>query len=248
MKESMRRNGFTILEVILSLAILMTLSMFAVQAIRNGLDMRDALSERSRVTQRLAVAMDMIVKDLGHVFIINTRDVRLNPGSRVTKGILRIKAESGKGFELALTTMTHRAINANSHESDQSYVVYKLVPNKDNPDITDLYRGETKVLPENFREEIPMKAIARNIKGMAFQMWTGEKWDKDRWDTESSDWRNRLPQMVMVELEAWDQDFRGTEKEGVTDGATSKLNTVVFIEAAYNYKELKERSGSIKYY
>jgi type II secretory pathway pseudopilin PulG len=243
-----RQQGFTILEMVMTLVVLMVLCVFATQAIKGGLDMRDALSQQSRVTQRLAIVMQRMAQDLEHAFIYNTKEVsKLNTGLRTTKAVFRIRLE-GKSHELALTTLTHRPVSANSHESDQTYAVYRLQQSKEFPDLTDLYRGETKVLPENFREEIGMKLFAKNIKSLNLQMWTGERWDKDRWDTESSDWRNRLPQMVSIEIEGWDGNPEQHSGENVADLPTSRLNTVVFLESAFNFKELKDPPKTPKYY
>ena len=109
-----------------------------------------------------------------------------------------------------------------------------------------LHRGETKVIPESLREEIPLKPLAKNIKALTFKMWTGDRWDPDRWDTDSADWRNHLPHMVMIEIEGWEKELSG--EDNAVEAGTAKLNTVVFIEQAYNFKELKDRSKTVKWY
>lgn len=244
------QSGFTLLEVIMSITILLSISLAATQMIRTSINMREAISESSQVNHRLAVVMQRVVADIQHSFLISTLRPEYNFGGRATKATFKMKRGSGDNTELALTTMNHEAVMANSHQSDQSYVLYRLEEDKYNRDVMNLYRGETKVLPTSFSEDPPMMLFARNIKSFKVYPWTGETWEKDRWDTDRADWRNMLPQMVMVEVEAYEEENQAESGrlDAGRDKPTVRMNTVVYLPQSYGMKEPKERSKSLKWY
>lgn len=248
MNKEYRSNeeGFTLLEVILTIVILLTLSVAATNMIRGSLNMKTALSQSAKVTQRLSVTMDRVVTDLTHSFIVNTKAAELNWAERETKTIFKVKM-SGESSELYLTTMTHRSLRANSYETDQTYVVYKLEEDKKISGRTNLYRGETKVLPENFRDEIPMELLAKDIKEFKIEPWTGDGWSKDGWNSNRSEHRNMLPRMVRVTIIGWEEEVLEGDNPETYDDITTKLITSVFIPKAIGMKQLKDPVSSPSY-
>ena len=240
--------GFTILEVVLSISILLTLSIAATTVIRNSLSMRAALANQGEYTHKMSMAMQKIADDLAHVFIIDTKRAELNPGGRRTKALFRVKRD-GETYGLKMTVMNHQPRLKNSHESDQALVVYEVKPDETSiHGKTSLYRGETKVIPEDGEEEIPMAKMAEGIKSLKVWCWDGQKWSDDSWDTTRSDWRNKLPHMIKIELEAYETPLgEAEEAEQGTEPPTSKLSTVVYLDTTYGTPELKQRNTSPKW-
>lgn len=242
------QRGFTLLEVVLSISILLTVSVAATQMIKTSINMREGISAKAKINHRMTVAMQKVVNDLTHAYIISTVRAEFKPEARATKTTFKTKRGNGDNTELALTTTTHRALLANSYESDQTYVVYRLQEDQNNRDVVNLMRGETKVLPQSFNEDPPMTMLARNIKSFKVWPWTGEAWEKERWDTDRSEHRNMLPQMVMVEIEAYDDDPEEGDRVDGKERPTVKMSSVVYLPRAYGMKEPKERPKTIKWY
>lgn len=247
MKPSNR--GFTLLEVIIALSILLTIGVASTTMLRNSINMRQAISEKAKVAHRVNLAMQKVTYDLQHAYIISTLRTEFNIGGRATKTVFRVKRTLGDSSELSLTTMTHKPFSANSFESDETYVVYRLQEDKNQKDLYNLWRGETKVLPDSFSEDIPMQVLAKNIKTFKVWPWNGDSWEKDRWDTDRSDWRNKLPSMVLVEIEAYDDDPQEDERiDNSADRPVVKTSTIVAIPRSYGTKEPKEGSKTIRWY
>lgn len=239
--------GFSLLEVILSISILLTLSVATTSMMKDSIAMRTELSKNSKTTHRLRVSMDRVENDLKHAYIINTQKQELNATNRTTSAIFKITQE-GDNSQLAVTTFTHQALLKNAHESDATYVVYKLMADKDAGGMQNLYRGETKVLPQDFKDEPQMRLIARAVKGFRVRAWTGDSWSKDQWDSSRSDWRNLLPQMVEVQIEGYEDDMEGST-EGPSDSApTAVVKTVVYLPRSFGMKELKQRTNTPRWY
>ena len=233
------QSGFTLLEVIMTITILLTLTIAATTAIRNSIDIRQGLSSQVTISHSINAVMQRVVADLEEVFIISTKRTEYNPAFRKTKTIFRLESNG----TLSMTTMSKRPTKANAPESDQTYVVYELKESSEQSGRYELYRGETKVIPQNFREKIPMVLLSENVKVFEVEVYTGSKWSADRWDTTKNEHRNMLPRMVKVHIEMFEIDEEaGPLDVGVEDMPTSGLTSVVYLPKSWGLKEYKPGS------
>ena len=134
---------------------------------------------------------------------------------------------------------------ASAHESDQTFVVYKIEKDKDNQR-PHLFRGETHSIPSNFEEDVPMVILAKNVKALRIKPWDGQKWVDD-WNSGKSEWRDTLPRMVKVEVDVYINELDDdTTQYGENDPITT-LRTVVNIPKAVEMKELKDPSKTLNW-
>lgn len=240
-----RAAGFTLLEIILTLGILMSM-MFAVSSMMQGsFDVRTGLSQDARVTNRLIRAMDKISDDLQHAFVYEKNDPRNFVGRRYPP-VFRIETRSSS--KLMMTVKNHKPIRSGAKQSNLSYVVYEIRPDPDNPGWTHLYRGESKVLPEDYKEEPPMQVFARYIQSVRFQAWRGDDWERDNWDTTRGSWRDSLPQMVKVEIRAFPEDpVSEGERPEDDESQLVTVSSIVRLSQSIGMEELKQPTGSIRW-
>jgi type II secretory pathway pseudopilin PulG len=244
-----RQRGFSLLEVVITIGILMTLTIAVATMLRSGFDVKSGLADRARMLHRLSLVMTKIANDVQHTFYVSTKDGPRNGIGRSVKTTLKIEKVSDAD-KISLTTTTHRPMLAGAHEADVTFVVYELKSSKDATGRKNLYRGESKTPPEDLKEEPPMKLLARNIKSLTISYWNGNSWSSDMWDSSRSDYRNRLPKMVKIMVEAWKDDrvdSDGGPVDEAADAAVDKLETVVYLAAAGEYEELKPQDSSIKW-
>lgn len=238
-----KSQGFTLIEVILSLVILVSLSMGAVNVIQNTLNLKTSLADEVKVTQNINNAMVRVVHDLQHTFIIHTRRIEYNSAGRATKSIFHSNDKT-----LQLTSMVRRPMMKDSGESDQTFIVYELRDDKDNPGRKDLYRGESKVIPKDLEQEIPMVILAKGVKEFSIMPWTGDRWHKTRWHSNRSDFRNTLPGMVRVSLEVISVDPEDQGDKSADELATRVMSTIVYMPRSWGLKQHKEfNNGSLKW-
>lgn len=230
-------RGMTLLEVILSLAILASLMMAVSLLLRNATEMKTGIAQVANVNHRLQLAMSKISKDLEHAFMTDKTDL-----DRRTKAIFLINKNS-ESDQLSLVSFTHRSTTKHSKESDLTYVYYK-VGRGDDGQLTHLWRGEAVRVPESFREPPPLRVIAKGIKSLRITPWDGERWVQERWDSTRRDYRNKLPHMVRVELEA----YENLEEPELTDMPVVKLKTIVFNHFATNFAQVKSITAPIRWY
>ena len=242
-------DGFSLLEVVITIAILMSLTIAVAAMLRGGFDVKQGLSERARVVHRLANVMGKLANDVGQTFFVSVRDTVRNGLDRNMKTTFRLEKSGLGGDKLTLTTTTHQPIKAGVHESEFTLVSYELRDSKDAPGRKDLYRSESPAIPLDLREQQPSSILARNIKTLNIQYWRGDGWSTDYWDTQRGDTRGRLPKLVKITVEAWVKDRRDGDGQdpAQADEVTDKLSTVVFLQSSLDFQELKEQDKSIKW-
>ena len=225
----------TLLEIIFAVTLMMIMTMATTSVLRNGLDMRLELSQRSRVTHRINIVMQKLSDDLQHAFLVPSQQSFLRKTD--IKTLFRVKPWDNS-TELRLTTMNHIPHMSGSHESDQTFVVYRI--EKDSKtNRPNLFRGEASTIPENLEQEIPKSIIARNIKAIRLSPWNGVDWKED-WDSSKSDWRDQLPRMVKIEIEAYSYDPADPDELVNEKDQTYTMRTVIFIPRSTMGKEPKE--------
>lgn len=253
-RDGRPETGFTLLEVVISIAIIAVITLSVASILRSSYGIRTTLSDRSKINHRLANAMERLVSDLQHAYIVPTTDTERNGEGRRQKGIFQIDT-TGDQYRLRFTTMAHRSRFKNSAEGDATFVVYELKDNPQTPGRMDLTRSESPRVPEDFRDNPGAAPLARWIKRLEVKPWTGDDWSKDRWDSSRSDWRNKMPRMVQVTLEAWDEEPPPMDAPAEVnagpwsdDAPTVTLNTVVYLPYAQVFPELKSQVTSIRWF
>ncbi len=242
----MKTNGFSILEVIISIGVIVVLTLSVVVMMRSNIDMNQIISSESQVTSGLSKAMIQIASDIEHSYIISTKDVIRSTSNRNSGTIFYIKSNNNK---IKMTTNSFRRFRRGEKSSDLSYVVYELKKSKKNSGRTDLYRGVKKIIPKDFKEDPEMKLFVENIKTFEVHPWNGEKFIKDRWDSENSDTTNKAPMMVKVTLETWlNPPAEDGQEDFNDDKKTEKLTTRLYLRNSAKYAELKEQLGTMKFH
>ena len=250
MKQTVKNNeyAFSLLEVVITLAILVTVIFAISNLMRNTFDVKIALSQKNKVTNRLNRAMQKISYDLGHAFLLDQRNqANRTEGKNRTRFIIK---KNSKGDRLAMTYMGHDPVKANSPESDLSYVVYELKASTKFPHRKNLLRGELLRIPDSdfrFKDDPPMRAFVDNIESLEFLPWSGEDWAKNDWDSTRGETDKKLPHMVLVKITAWvDEPIEGVEPDESEEDLVH-FSTIVYLPYALDFKELKSRNSSFNW-
>ena len=234
--------GMSLLEVLLAISILATIVLSITQILRYNIDIRLALSEKAKVTQKLNRILTRINADLGQAFLLSPKDRFRTEGERRTIFKILNQFNSDK---LMMTYANHFPEKMNAKESSLSYVVYEVKESKKYPHRKDLYRGEFPRVPENFKQDPPMNLIARDIKTIRFLPWRGDDWKKDGWDSTRSETKDLLPHLVQIQIESWEKDaFEGQAED--EDKETVQFSTAVSLVHALDFNELKDRMSSFR--
>lgn len=239
-------QGMTLLEVIFAIVLLLILVTTSSSMIRNGIDLRVSVSDQAIVNHQLTNAIQRISSDLQHSFILNRKRQNNFYVNRSTKALFQIVTRSDQS-SLRFTSSNHKAIKEHSPESDLALFVYEL-KRDDDSEMTHLYRGESRILPQDLEEDIPLQKLATNIKSFKIIAWDGDRWVED-WNSDREEHRDLLPHMVRVEIEAYEVS-KGSDVESLDleNLPTQLMHTIVYLPTSKGIKQKRKPSTTIKYY
>lgn len=251
MQRSRRQHGFSLIEVIFALMIITTLSLSLTTLMRGSFDIRESLGQNDQVSHRLATAMARISNDLQHVYVLSEKD--LGRFGDTNKRKIRSNFEiilNSSGDTIRMTTMSHVPLIKNANESDTTFVVYKVENDKETGRPS-LLRGESKRVPEDFKEDPVMRVLATDIKSFKVRAWSGEAWLNDNWDSSRRETRGLVPHMVQVEIESYlepvNLEAKSSRALTTADEPAMKYGTAVMIPGAKGLPELKSGFSSVRW-
>jgi prepilin-type N-terminal cleavage/methylation domain-containing protein len=245
-----RDGGFSLLEVMITMGILLGLVVGVASMLRSSIDLKMSLARESRITHRLSLAMTRLSWDIEHAFVVGLNDTPRGGSERSFKTIFKIDKGSN-GDKLYMTITGNIAGVPDAPPGDVVYVVYEVRDAKDSPGRRHLYRGIMLANRDDIKEDPPMKIFVRNIKSFQVIPWKGSDWTTDRWDSSRGEWRDKMPQMVRLELDTWNEDDeipRENPLDGSGDNNLVSVKTVVAIQQARGMKEISQPTNSVKWY
>jgi type II secretory pathway component PulJ len=243
--------GFSIIEVMITMAILLALIVAVSSMLRTTVDLKMSLSRDARITQRLSVAMAKVAWDIEHAFVVDRNDASRGGFGRRFKTIFKIE-KSGDTDKLRMTITGNISGSPGAPLGDTAYVVYEVRDSEDIPGRKNLYRGISSATKEDLKEDPTMILFVKNIKTFRILPWKGDDWTTDQWDSSRGEWRDRpMPKMVRVEIETWNDDDEipsAIDSEQNADDGVVSIKTVVMIQLARGMQELRQPSNTVKWY
>ena len=192
-------SGFTLLEVLISIAILAFITSLLFGAFSSLKRSKDGLSRVQDRQREGRLAMVRITRELQSAYL--SAHIPLNQALAVQKTIF--KSEHGSPADrLDFTAFANRRLDKNSHTSDQCELSYFGSPNPDGSNTTDLVRRIDTELDLEPTKGGRIEVLASDIDLFDLQYLDAQtgQW-QDSWDTtQSTGQPDRLPMQVRVTL------------------------------------------------
>lgn len=196
------QRGFTMVELMISIAVLALMMMLAWRVISGTVETRQNLSRQQEREHEIRVATSVMVRDLTSAYV-SANEEQQAVGERRTMFI-------GKGGgstvdELRFSSMAHRVLWADANESEQTVISYAAESDPADSSLTNLVRREQR-RPSNEptrQEPAELDLLVRDIQRVKFEYydWKLKEW-KENWDTTKPDAeRGRLPTRVRITIE-----------------------------------------------
>ena len=203
-----RGKGFTLLEVMVSVAILGVIMTLIWSSTSQSLTAKDRFEKRDLVFHQGRVALRRIGEDLSMAFLA-PRVARRAEGVAAIKTFF-IGEDRAAQDSLKFTSLSHLRLFRGAKESDQCKVAYEVVPSREEPGRFNIVRREVPWIDDNVEVEGKAYTLAWDIRefDIEYYDYRRDEWIKS-WDTEQPDWRGRLPMAVRIRIDFVDPDEEG---------------------------------------
>jgi type II secretion system protein J len=190
-------RGFTLLEVLVSVAILAIIMAAVYSAYTTNVEAIQMARENGQVQQTARIVLDRMSKDLQSA--ISELPV---PSENIRLGLIgKTEEREGKRFDrIDFTTLTHLALSDQGSDTDLCEVGYSVVEDSEQQDILVLMRRDDGSPDEDFTEGGDIQEMARNVVEFKITYEDSGGEELDRWNAEESGAASTLPVLIKVRL------------------------------------------------
>lgn len=201
MTRNRRQNGFTLIEVLLALAIFTIIGVATVRHIQQLVNTKNAAFSDLDTYNGVRAAISMLRFDLSQAFHILYDEL----GEENKLAVQQNQAVAhtlfdGRKNELVFTALSHRAYYTGLRESEQTEISYFL-QNRQGAKFPSLMKRESELIDADLYQGGQVYTLMENVSSLAFQYWdekTG-KWVDD-WNSDNGEFRDRFPLAVKVRI------------------------------------------------
>jgi len=190
-------RGFTLVEVIIAVAITAVIGVTVAGSFRRAADARELAEAQDERFTGARLALSRMAREVTEAFLSEHYD-RKRFRERLT--VFRGK-DSGDRDELLFATFTHARLRRDAKESDQAVVEYRLDPNPERPGEQALFRREKARLDDEPDRGGTRALVLEHVKGFDAQFWDWKKqeWVRE-WDSSTVERQGTLPTRVRLRL------------------------------------------------
>ena len=198
-----RTRGFTLMEVMVAVAITAGMGVAVSIAFSTGFAARDIVERDGERYRQLRVAMARMEREIGAAYVSDRYDAKRyrDQNDRPTNFI-------GERDKLLFTTLAHQRLYQDAKESDQAVVEYLVESSTDREarGRMDLMRRENPVLGDHMDRGGTKDVLFEDVKKIELAYWDSDKkeWD-DEWDTRRVERKSILPTRVKITITALDE-------------------------------------------
>jgi type II secretion system protein J len=205
-------KGFTLLEILVSTAIVAVIMAGIYTAFTSNLDVIEKARDGGEKQQIARIALDRMTKDLASAFI--STDERL--GDARTGMILENREMDGRPADvLNFTSLAHLPLGGGGIPADLCEIGYYLEEDPDD-EVFVLFRRDSVAVDGDITEGGRAQVLAVRVTGLDFLFVDAAGYEHEEWDSIGGDeaQRNRLPSFIRVTLRVTDR--KGRESAFVT--------------------------------
>ncbi len=192
-------RGMTLLEVMISIAILVIMMTLAWRTIANTSDGKKTFERYEQRNHELRMAMGRVVHDFEAAYLSRNED--MNAAHPRTMFVAK---NNSKLPEIRFSTLDHQVLWADANESEQTVISYISRNDPDHPGVIDWVRREQR-RPSNMppeEEPADYDILVHDISSVKLEFfnWKNAEW-QDTWDTTQSDGQKGwLPSRVRITI------------------------------------------------
>lgn len=195
MALSSTEAGFTLLEVMIALAILALMSLAIFYSTDQLLRSKEDTEIRDEKEHAISLALNRIADDLSMAYTVKNAELL----GQDFDGEIAFK---GSEERINFAAFANQPYLRNVRESDSAEIGYYLEPMPEDPKKYNLMRRQSAEVDRDVEVGGRFYVLMEDVEKLTFQYWDdkSEEWKKN-WDSTSIDFANKLPRAVKVEIE-----------------------------------------------
>lgn len=200
-----RKCGMTLIEIMISIAILAAIMVFAWGSFALSASKQERMQEINERLHGVEQAVNRIVRDMSMAFMTVHGNDKSQTEERYKTGFL------GTTDRVDFTSMGYVRMFRNEKVGDQSEISYfiKEMNNDEGESVSYLVRREQAPINDDFTRGGTIIPLLDHVQSFKLQYWDDSKADRtvgsdgwiDEWDTETTAYENRLPSRVRIEIQ-----------------------------------------------
>jgi general secretion pathway protein J len=194
------RRAFSLIEVVVAMALLALMGTLSFQTVLGSLDARDRLEADDEMNQAARIALSTIKRDLSLAWL--TPNIQAVASYRTL-----FVAQDESPDKLFFAAMSHQRLHQGARECDQTEITYWTEEDPTNKDALVLLRREAPRIDHEPEKDGAILPLAYGLKrfDVRFQDPVDNEW-RDDWDTTGTETPGRLPRAAQVILEVLGPD------------------------------------------
>lgn len=216
------RRGFTLLEVVIAIAVLTIMAALAWETIGGAMRARDYLAFEEELDRSGRIAMARVHRELSLAFLTK------NTAAVNTYRTVFVGKDDNDTDQIWFASRSHRPSVAGARESDQTEITIWCEPDPENRNRMMLLHREAQRVDHEPDKDGVILPLARDVSRFDLRYLDpldGE-W-QDSWDTNGADTPGRLPRAVQIVL-----TIAKTDPEDEDDVVERTFVSTVMIEGA----------------
>jgi len=206
------QNGFTLVEVLIVTLLLVGMAITTFTSVKTAIDSKKDIDFKTEILQEGRAVLAIMSRDISLAYYFIAEDFIWETPAPPTPTPTDYKTPAptapkkqpvtffqGKSNEIFFSSKSHQRTFADIPENEMHFVTYQLDGKK-------LIRGESfRAVSPKDREDpsrFRLFTVLDNINIFKLEYWddNASRWT-DSWDTERSEYRDRIPAAVRIEIE-----------------------------------------------
>ncbi len=207
--SSSSRRGFTLIEVMIAVAILALIGAVTYKAFDGAWDLKQRVEKAEERDQTVRGALNRMARELSMAFLSEHFDRK-----RFRQRPTLFKLKDGRNDALlTFTSMGNERLYTDAKESDQALFEYKLDRDPDDGSKTDLFRRVKTLLDEEPDRGGEKQVLAEDVLKFHVQVWDAKdrEW-RDEWDSNGTNNTGQVLIPARVKLSLTIKDENSKEK------------------------------------